>query len=278
MPEGPEIRIAADKVDGTVTGHVATSVYFGLPHLEPFAAELTGQTVERVVARGKAMVTTFANGWHVYSHNQLYGRWYVRKRNGLPKTSRSLRFAIRTRHGSAFLYSASDIHVLEGDAIDGHPYLAKLGPDPLTAETKASTITARARSARFRGRSFGALLLDQSFVAGLGNYLRSEILFFAGLHPRRRPRDCSPADLVRLGRHALNIPRRSYETRGITNRPGDAQRLKREGAPRRVYRHAVFGLDGRPCLRCESKIEKSQLASRRIYWCPTCQPEIEGGA
>jgi endonuclease-8 len=62
-------------------------------------------------------------------------------------------------------------------------------------------------------------MLDQSFIAGLGNYLRSEILFAAGLHPDLRPLDLSRKQVGDLARHTLQLSLRSYQTGGIINKP-----------------------------------------------------------
>ena len=142
----------------------------------------------------------------------------------------------------------------------------------LDASLKPGAVARRAAEARFRRRGLAALLLDQGFLGGIGNYLRSEILFVAGIDPRRRPADCSGGELLRFGRSALTVTRRSYRTAGITNPRPRAAALRRRGLPRREYRHAVFGRRG-PCRVCATAIVKLALAGRRAYFCPVCQPE-----
>ena len=129
VPEGPEIRRAADRVGAVLVGRTAREVFFAFPRLRTVAETLVGCTVTRVETAGKAMLTWFDDEHAVYSHNQLYGRWMVRKRPGTPRSNRSLRFYVRTDEGGAFLYSASDIEVLDPSALAEHPFLARLGPD-----------------------------------------------------------------------------------------------------------------------------------------------------
>ena len=272
MPEGPEIRRAVDQLGAAIAGKTARRVRFAFPQLEPHEEALSGRRIRAVEARGKAVLVRFAGGRNIYSHNQLYGRWFVRPAGKLPKTRRSLRLAIHTRDRSALLYSASEIEVLADDELAEHAYLGRLGPDLLDPEVKPSRVAGRAADARFARRGFASLLLDQGFLAGVGNYLRSEILFFAGLHPRLRPGDCSRAELVRFGRAALTVTRRSYRTAGITNPERRAAALRRRGLPRREYRHAVFGREGRPCWACRAAVIRLPLAGRRAYYCPGCQP------
>src|SRR5690606_3887189 len=106
-----------------------------------------------------------------------------------PQAGRSLRVALETDAAALRLYSASDVAMLRSDEVDAHPFLARLGPDVLDPALDAKAVAARLRDPRFRNRSLGALLLDQAFLAGMGNYLRSEVLYRARLRPERRPAD-----------------------------------------------------------------------------------------
>ena len=94
MPEGPEIRLAADRIEKALARRPVDAIAFAFEHLRPFERRLRGHAVERVETRGKAMLTHFDNGWTIYSHNQLYGRWYVCARDRLPETGRQLRLTL----------------------------------------------------------------------------------------------------------------------------------------------------------------------------------------
>ena len=89
------------------------------------------------------MLTRFDNGLTLYSHNQLYGRWYTTRRPQLPNTARQLRVALHTQTHSALLYSASDIAVLSDRQLSEHPFLSRLGPDILDRSLTASRIAER---------------------------------------------------------------------------------------------------------------------------------------
>ncbi len=189
----------------------------------------------------------------------------------MPRTRRRLRVAIHTRDASALLYSASEIDVLSDRQLKAHPYLARLGVDVLDKAVTPSVVRSRLDDARFARRGLGGLLLDQRFLGGIGNYLRSEILFVACIDPSRRPCDLGASEKVAFARAALGISRRAYRTRGITNAPVTVSRLRKAGLRRSEYRHFVFGRDGKPCYVCETPIEKLQIAGRRLYACRTCQ-------
>jgi len=271
MPEGPEIRRAADKIAKVLEGRLIESVSFGLDHLKVFDAELSGQIVLELETRGKALLTHFSNDLTIYSHNQLYGRWYVVRRDKYPATNRSLRLALHTDTHSALLYSASDITVLPTAELLSHPFLARIGPDILDKTITWRDVVRLLIAPERRRRKLAGLYLDQGFMAGIGNYLRSEILFDAGVDPHKRPVDLSQIELNRLARSTLTISRRAYETGGITNPDTRVKKLKKQGLKRGAYRHAVFTRENRACYHCQSQIVKEAIASRRVYYCPRCQ-------
>lgn len=271
MPEGPEIKRAADRIAKAIARKPIQEIFFAFEHLKHYEKDLARSQVISVQPRGKALLTHFENNLAIYSHNQLYGKWEVKRAYNFPETKRQLRLAIHTVKKSALLYSASDIAVLYPGDIEIHPFLSKLGPDVLDETTTAERVSQRLKSDRFHRRGLASLLLDQHCLCGLGNYLRSEILFVASVHPSFRPKDCTPTQLNALGRAAIALPRQSYETGGITNDLTRAQQMKADGLPRRAYRHWVFARQHKSCYQCGTGILKETFAGRRLYYCPTCQ-------
>ena len=272
MPEGPEIRRAADRVAAVLVGNTVERVGFGLPGLQAYEERLAGRVVTAIDTRGKAMLTRFDNGLTIYSHNQLYGRWYTVRRPRMPNTNRQLRIELCTATHKALLYSASDIAVLDDDALSDHPFLARAGPDILDRSLTKTQIIERLSETKFRNRSLGSLYLDQGFLAGNGNYLRSEILWAAGVAPGKKPAELDEPGLTKLAAETLRIARRSYRTGGVTVTPALTERLKADGLGFQQYRFYVFGREGLPCRSCETPIERRTMASRNLFLCPTCQP------
>lgn len=276
MPEGPEIRRMVDDISAAVEGCRASSVFFAFEHFKTFEPLLTGRQITSVEARGKAVLVFFAGTdedgpWCVYSHNQLYGKWKMDKPGTEPRTNRQLRFAIITDKKAARLYSASDIRLERPDQLPEIDYLARLGPDPVNQSVSIARLIEQFNDRRFKGRALGGLLLDQGFIAGVGNYLRSEILFDAGVAPRTRPRDLDYAARERLAQSTLTIIERAYRLKGITNEPGRAERLKNLGWTYGQRRHMVFNREAQACHLCNAQIIKTMIASRRLYYCPSCQ-------
>lgn len=271
MPEGPEIRLAADKIADVLVHKEISSVYFAFDTLKRYEARLTGRQVIAIETYGKAMLTRFDNRLNIYSHNQLYGVWKIFPKDKIPQTKRVLRLALVTATHAAHLYSASDIEVLEDPEVEYHPFIRKIGPDALNPALTVAEIEHRFMADRFKRRRLATLLLDQSFLAGIGNYLRTEILYVAQVGPTRRPVDCTPAEIRALSKAALDLTRQSYRTKGVTNDLSLVETLKKEGKSRAQYRFWAFNRDEKPCYRCGTPIIKEAHGSRRLYRCPQCQ-------
>lgn len=271
MPEGPEIRLAADKIAKVLVNQGIVQAELRPPALTRFEKKLTGAHVTAIDTRGKAMLTRFDNGLTLYSHNQLYGRWFTTRKPRMPRTNRQLRVALHTETHSALLYSASDIEVLSERALAKHPFLNRVGPDILDRELTVEHIVDRLQSARFCNRALGGLYLDQAFLAGIGNYLRSEILWAAQAHPQLRPAQLDVSSLRAIARETLAISRRSYRTRGVTAPPKQAQERKALGMSYQQYRFQVFGREGLECYACGATIERRTMGSRNLFMCNSCQ-------
>lgn len=272
MPEGPEIRLAADRIASVLVDKEIVDVALELPGIRPFEPRLRGTRVTAVDTRGKAMLTRFDNDLTLFSHNQLYGRWYTTKRPSLPSTRRALRVALHTTTHSALLYSASDIEILTVEEIARHPFLTRLGPDILDRDLTSKQIVDRLASQTFRNRSVGSLYLDQSFLAGSGNYLRSEILFAAGIAPFLKPSELDKTALQRLASATLRIAKRSYRTRGITATSTEVRQRAAQGMTFQQYRFQAFDRENLNCYVCDTPIKRITLSSRNLFMCPNCQP------
>jgi len=271
MPEGPEIWRTATRLGKAIKQKKIEKIYFSFKELSEYEEQLKGTSVQSVEPRGKAIITLFSNGLALYSHNQLYGKWLISKRGNKPETNRKLRVAIHNKENSAYLYSASDIEILTQENISEHGYIKKLGPDVLNPSVTLEDVIDRIKNEEFQNRKLTALLLDQSFLSGIGNYLRSEILFYAGAFPFRKLKSYSEQTKKKLGRAALKLSRRSFETGGITNDPDIVKALKRENADRSEYRHFVYGRSGERCHKCGTVVEEDKSGGRKVFFCPSCQ-------
>ena len=186
MPEGPETKRMADDISRTVKQKEISSLKF----LHPSLIELNskkGILIDDVTSAGKSIIIRLNTGQSIVTHNQLYGKWTINYLTTKIKHNRQLRIEIVSGKKVARLWSATDIVLLNSKDEKKHHYLKNLGPDILCSSTVEETVFERLSLKSYMNRNLGGLLLNQHFIAGLGNYLRSEILFFSGLMPGLRP-------------------------------------------------------------------------------------------
>lgn len=146
--------------------------------------------------------------------------------------------------------------------------LARLGPDPLRRGTDPNAWLRRITRSR---APLGTLLLDQSVVAGIGNVYRAELLFRHGIDPHLTGREVDPAVLEAAWLDLVVLMRAGVRSGRIVTTDPD-HRERPAGRVRRVDANYVYGRAGLPCRVCGTEILDGQLAARRIFWCPTCQP------
>ncbi|MFZ0430600.1 MAG: DNA-formamidopyrimidine glycosylase, partial [Acidobacteriota bacterium] len=142
-----------------------------------------------------------------------------------------------------------------------------LGPEPLSEDYQ---LPAFLQEMIRRGRTrVKALLLDQRFVAGVGNIYADEALFDAGIRPSRRVRNLRRYERVRLFRSIPVVLEKGIALGGTSLRDfvdsnGDTGHHQEE--------LNVYGRNGRPCRRCGTAIVKIVVAQRGTHFCPLCQP------
>lgn len=267
MPEGPEIRRAAQAVQRGIAGQ-PLRLTLAHPALAPMERALRGAIVESVSARSKAMLTRFSTGDVLYSHNQLYGEWVV-DRPDEPLRARAIRLVLETPAQRAVLYSTTDFAWLRHGEEDAHPYIAKLGPEVLDEATTARDIAARL--VQFPRRRIAEALLDQQVLAGLGNYLRSEIAFVAKLNPWRRLGELGDTERHRLARAVHDVTHRSFRTDGVCVPMALYRAQRQQGADFESARFFVFDRAQQPCRECGAAIERATLGGRKLFVCVACQ-------
>ena len=155
--------------------------------------------------------------------------------------------------------------VLAPDEVDG--ILARLGPDPL--RPRADGALAHRRIARSR-TAIGALLMDQSVLAGVGNVYRAEILFRQRMSPFRPGREVDAEEWSRMWADLVTLMRAGVRMgRIVTTRP--EHRSRRSGAVRLEDARYVYRRTGLPCRICGTEIRTEVMVGRNLYWCPVCQ-------
>ena len=267
MPEGPEIYRAARQVHAAVANQPIELTLLH-PTLVARKRALKHTTITRVHARSKAMLTEFSNGAVLYSHNQLYGEWRIHTA-GQALLHKQQRLIITTATQRVVLYSATDFAWLCAGQEHQHPYIAKLGPEVL-ADGVTPAMLAKCLGA-FARRNLATALLDQGVLAGLGNYLRADILFVTRLSPLLRVGDLSSAQLSNLAKVIHQLTWRSVRHDGVLLPTTDYKKLRAQGESYEAARFYVFDREGLPCRICSTPIVRADVGGRGVFFCPTCQ-------
>ena len=273
MPEGPEIRRARDKISKVLVGKDIIESNFYYERIRDKEEKVKDKNIKEITTRGKALLIRFKNNWTMYSHNQLYGRWTINLKTTTIKSTRALRVVFKTNKHAVRLWSATDIDLLPTSEEDEHSFLRKIGPDILNESCNIELIEKRLTSKSFNKRKASTLMLDQTVFAGLGNYLRSEILFDAKIHPDDRPFDLDKKRITQWAKSIKKISYLAYKTGGFTVSTSLATRNKANGERRKSYRHAVFMRHQYECLNCKGRIERKWYGKRKLDYCPSCQTQ-----
>ena len=145
--------------------------------------------------------------------------------------------------------------------------LERLGPDPLNGDGPQKAIAKIGKSRK----AIGALLMDQSVAAGIGNIYRAELLFRAKLNPFTPGNEVAEKLLRSIWKDARVLMKAGMvDRRIVTTKPAD--RPSRKGKALKEEAHYVYRRQGRPCFVCGTKILTEVMAGRNLFWCPTCQP------
>ena len=267
MPEGHTLyRLAREQSQL----FAARPVHISSPQgrFEAGAALLDGRVLDEVFSYGKHLFARFG-GDTVHVHLGLYGSYT--SGTGPPPPARG---ALRMRwegpgpEGDGVwtdLRGPTACEVLPAPEVDR--ILARLGPDPLRPRADGGAAHRRIAGSR---TAVGALLMDQTVLAGVGNVFRAELLFRHGVSPFRPGRGIDPdlwsrmwADLVALMRSGVRMGRI------VTTRSED--RSRRRGAVQRDDAHYVYRRTGLPCRVCATDVRTEVMVGRNLYWCPVCQ-------
>jgi formamidopyrimidine-DNA glycosylase len=294
VPELPEVETIVRELRPHVVGATIVDATVDWPRILAAPAEdiasfrrgVQGRRIDRVWRRGKFIAFTLivppsahpppvgarrdapasqiaaANALSLLIHLRMSGRLTLAP-GGRPEHLR-IHFVLST--GALYFYCQRKfgrVWLVE----DPQRVLADLGPEPL------SPALTRARFAEMLGHRRGMikpLLLNQRFIAGLGNIYVDEALYRARLHPCRTADTFSEDEIGRLYRAVRAVLRQALEHHGtsfdgIFVRPQGQEGRQQEGL-------LVYGQAGEPCARCSTPIERIVVGGRGTHLCPRCQP------
>ena len=277
MPELPEVETVVRGLRPKLEGHRLKLVEQRRPDLrfplpENFAARLQGRRVERIQRRAKYMLLHLDDGQVLLCHLGMSGRMVIveRARNGRrPPLHRHDHVIFVTDAGTEIRFNDARrfgiMDLIAGDALEAHPLLRALGPEPLGNDFNGPALAAALKGKR---TPIKAALLDQQVVAGLGNIYVCEALFFAGLSPRRLAYTVQGNRAEKLAAAVRQVLARAIEAGGSSLR--DYVQANGELG---YFQHewAVYGREGEPCRRCGAPVKRLAQSGRSTFYCARCQ-------
>jgi formamidopyrimidine-DNA glycosylase len=278
MPELPEVETIRRGLEREVVGKRIKSVeVIGTRSVrrhknkKEFAGRLEGAKVKTARRRGKYLLLALDTGEVLVVHLRMSGQLLrAQPKDPMPKHTHvvitftqggQLRFVDPRTFGEMFLTAPDQL-------TEDIPELAELGFDPVDQPVAVNEFARRLLGRR--EVKLKPLLMDQSFIAGIGNIYSDEILWEAGLRWDRTPGSLSNMEIRRLFRAIVEILHEAVKHRGSTL--SDQQYVDVLGRAGEYQNfHTVYDRAGQSCNRCRSTITKEKFQSRSTFFCPSCQ-------
>jgi len=257
VPEGDTVYRSARNLAEVLDGTVLTRCDIRVPNFA--TVDLTGETVHEVVTRGKHLLMRVGE-FTLHSHLKMEGSWHIyREGSRWRRPAFQARAIIANEQVTAVGFELGLFEVIR--TADEDEVVGYLGPDLLGPDWDAQVALENIRSQP--EREIGLALLDQRNLAGLGNVYRCELCFLRGVLPTRPVAEVNDLErMVALGKKLIEANKNRVErtTTGTLRGATDW----------------VYGREGKPCLRCGTRIMRGELGNtelqlRDTYWCPHCQ-------
>ncbi len=276
MPELPEVETVKRGLAAAITAAKIKGVETDLPKmlrgktLPEFSAAVAGATISGVNRRGKHLLINLNNGLTIVGHLKMTGQLVVVKtKDPVDKWThivihlnrgRDLRFRDIRQFGYLELHSTTEI----GEAGEKMP---GLGPEPLSRSFTRGVFDWQLK--KHPKPKIKSLLLNQSFIAGLGNIYADEVLHYAGVRPSRRAGTLTAREKDRIYAGIRSVLPAAIVKKGTTVR----NFVGAGGEPGGYLKHlTVYGRAGEYCPRCdEGIIKRVVIGGRSTSYCPKCQ-------
>lgn len=298
MPEGHSIHRLARQFRDVFTGE-RLRVSSPQGRFADGARRLDGATLVDARAHGKHLFLDFDVDLVLRVHLGLYGAWSfggdgtfrgassigaprrmgetetpddggTTAYSGPPAPVGQVRARLVSAHGWADLRGPTACEVIT--PAEAAAVVARLGPDPVVAGTGPAEFLERLSR---RSVALGQLLMDQTVLAGVGNIYRAESLFRAGLDPWLPGRRLGEEDGVRLWGDLVDLMADGVRAgRIITTRPEHRDAVGPDGDPAPLWpdnAYYVYQREGLDCRVCGTRVRRTQMQARNLFWCPQCQ-------
>jgi formamidopyrimidine-DNA glycosylase len=272
MPELPEVETVARGLQAPLVGRTIVGVKILWsrsivpPDPDAFTRRVVGQSIASVGRRGKWLVLTLGGGDTLLIHLRMSGRLVLESEPCLDNRHLRAMFVLDSGQRLSFVDQRKfgRLHLTARPA----EILGAVGPEPLSDEFTPKGFEEMLRERR---GCIKPLLLNQRFLAGLGNIYTDEALWRAHIHPLRHANTLSREEVHSLHASIQTVLQAAIASGGTTladeaYRQADGQSGEYSG------RLAVYGREGQACLRCAEPIIRIKVSQRGTHFCPRCQP------
>jgi formamidopyrimidine-DNA glycosylase len=264
MPELPEVETIARKLKPDLVGRKILSAdlrwarALAAPSPKKFHELIRGQKILNVARRAKYLQIVLSN-YHLLIHLRMSGDLHIKPSTNQP--AKHDRLIIKLSSGKALAFNDTRKFGRVWLLPDPQELFDRLGPEPLGKGFTPQWLHAALRD---KHRQLKPLLLDQSFLAGLGNIYTDEALNIARLHPR-----CESSSVTAKQAERLHEAIRSVLREGIRRNGASIDWVYRGGEFQDYFR--AYDREGKPCKNCGTKIERITVGQRGTHFCPNCQ-------
>jgi formamidopyrimidine-DNA glycosylase len=268
MPELPEVETIVRDLRQAIVGKTITAAAFLTRSVwrvkPPKPIQFIGSRIAGIRRKGKNILIYLSNGNVLVVHLKMTGRLTCDVWNApvvkhthfiIDFDDGQLRFNDIRRFGY--------LDLVREDRLGEIDYLAAQGPDALEIRRDEFIKTVRSRK-----RMIKPMLLDQTFIAGMGNIYGDEALYLAGIAPKRVSSGLSAARAGRLYDAMIEVLEKAIASRGSSV---DDYVDGRGNKGSYQEHHLVYGREGEPCKRCGRPIKRLVIGSRSAHFCPRCQ-------
>lgn len=270
MPELPDIYVLAASMEGALKNRTIEDAEVNQPKClnvlpRRFIAAVTGRRFEGFRQRGKWILSELDRDWILALNLGMGGEIRLHERDEAPDAGRE-RVVLGLDSGEQVWihhWWFGHVHLVPKGRTDSHLQLRRLGPEPMNDDFTVEVLQRMLAGKHGRIKSY---LLDQSFIAGIGNVYVQDILWCARLHPERRADSLTQPEVEGLHRAIHSVLNEAIVYGGG---PGEQDIWGNKG---RYQEHFRVGYRaGQPCPECGTLVEELRMGGTASYICPKCQ-------
>ena len=265
MPELPEVETIKRELEKAVLGKKIIEVFvhnskvIRQPGVGKFKKELAGAGIKKVLRKAKVLILELSNGKSLVVHLKMTGQLIY------PGDGKKSRVSFKLSDGKMLDFNDQRLFAELRLMDDWHSlkFIQGLGPEPFDLTKEAFKKMLASKKTKIK-----PLLMDQTFISGIGNLYAAEALFRGGIHPGRPATSLSDKEKEKLFKEIKDTLSEAIKYKGssvdqyvqLSGEYGDYVRY-----------HKVYDREGKPCLVCKTPIKRISLAGRGTYFCPKCQ-------